>query len=90
MLARIKTNWNLPRVLFLLMGSYICFESVATNQWIGIFPGLYFATMGLLGLGCAGGNCAVPYANTTHTSDSEDEVENYVEVEPNPTLKKEL
>jgi hypothetical protein len=81
MFARIKTGWNLPRVMFLLMGGYICFESIATSQWIGVFPGLYFGTMGLLGLGCAGGNCAVPVTKSKPTDSNQEVVESYVEIE---------
>jgi hypothetical protein len=54
---RILTGWSFIRVLYLAMGMLVVVQSIATRQWVGVLLGLYFASMGLLGLGCAGGYC---------------------------------
>lgn len=57
MKTRILTNWTFIRVLYLLMGGYIIFQSAIHEQWLGIVAGVYFASMGLFAFGCASGNC---------------------------------
>lgn len=49
--------WTFTRVLFLLLGTWVCIDAIYSRQWIAFFAGLYFAVTGLLGLACAGGNC---------------------------------
>ena len=62
MKTRILTNWTFIRVLYLLMGGYIIFQSAIHQQWLGVALGGYFASMGLFAFGCASGNCftAIP------------------------------
>lgn len=62
MKTRILTNWTFIRVLYLLMGCYITFQSAIHEQWLGIALGGYFASMGLFAFGCASGSCftAIP------------------------------
>jgi len=62
MKTRILTNWTFIRVLYLLMGGYIIFQSAIHEQWLGIALGGYFASMGLFAFGCASGSCftAIP------------------------------
>ena len=57
MKTRILTNWTFIRVLYLLMGGYIIFQSAIHEQWLGLAAGGYFASMGLFAFGCASGNC---------------------------------
>lgn len=54
---RILNNWTFIRVLYLIMGGYIIFQSAIHQQWLGIALGGYFASMGLFAFGCASGNC---------------------------------
>jgi hypothetical protein len=54
---RLRYNWSLIRVLYLIIGSAVIYTSIDEQQWFGIFLGVYFFLMGLLGFGCAGGNC---------------------------------
>jgi hypothetical protein len=60
MKERIGKGWNFPRILFLLFGVFFMIQSVIEKQWINLLPGIYFAAMGLLGFGCAAGQCSVP------------------------------
>ena len=56
MRERLLTGWTFQRVLFLVSGSFILIQSIIARQWFGIIFGIYFASMGLFALGCAG-NC---------------------------------
>lgn len=55
----------------MLMGCYVVFESAKEMQWFGVIFGVYFASMGLFGFGCAGGNCRFvpPQNEKSHTED---------------------
>lgn len=57
MIRRITTNWTLIRVVYLLLGGIIAFQSGMQGEWLGMSFGIYFAAMGLFGFGCAGGAC---------------------------------
>ncbi len=69
MKQRILTGWNLPRALYLIIGIYIIFQSVIERKWLGIFLGLYFASMGLFAFGCASGSC---YGNNCSIENSQE------------------
>jgi len=57
MKERILTGWTFARVIYLLIGILVIIQSIIDRNWILIAPGVYFAVMGLLAMGCAGGNC---------------------------------
>ncbi|HWR33608.1 MAG TPA: hypothetical protein VN451_08785 [Chitinophagaceae bacterium] len=57
MKERLLTGWNFVRIIYLLLGGFIIFQSVADGNWFGIILGGYFAAMGLFAFGCAGGAC---------------------------------
>jgi hypothetical protein len=63
MKQRMLSNWTFKRAIYLLMGSYIVFQSISDQLWIGAAMGTYFAAMGLFGFGCASGNCYNPNYN---------------------------
>lgn len=54
---RLRYNWSIIRVMYLIIGVAVVYSSFDEQQWFGIFLGAYFFLMGLLGFGCAGGNC---------------------------------
>jgi hypothetical protein len=56
-IARITTGWTLTRVVYLLLGSALVWQSLVDNQWLGVALGGYFAAMGVFAFGCAAGNC---------------------------------
>lgn len=60
---RLIEGWSLVRVLYTLLGAYIVADAMMSTNWFVLLPGVYFLAMGLLGFGCAGGNCAVPTQN---------------------------
>jgi hypothetical protein len=60
MKTRILTGWNFRRGLYTVVGVFLVVISIIDQQWPGVVFGGYFASMGILGFGCAGGNCAVP------------------------------
>lgn len=57
MKERLLSNWSIRRVIYLIIGIAILVQGILMNEWIGIAGGGYFTLMGLLGFGCAGGNC---------------------------------
>ena len=70
MKERIMKGWSLKRILFVVFGLYIIYQSAMDKSWMGIALGAYFVSMGVFAFGCASGNCygnscAVnPQANT--------------------------
>lgn len=54
---RILKGWNIRRGLYLVVGLFVVFQAIATEQWIGILLGIYFTSMGIFAYGCASGNC---------------------------------
>lgn len=61
MIERIKSGWTIRRVLYLVLGLIVLVQALVEKQWLGALFGAWFAGMGLLGVGCAGGACANPY-----------------------------
>ncbi len=58
MLERIKTGWNFQRIFFFAIGTLVVVQSLMSKHYLEASLGLYFAAMGLLGFGCATGNCS--------------------------------
>lgn len=56
-IERMISGWNLTRVIYLLLGSVMVWQSISDKLWIGVAFGGYFAAMGLFAFGCAAGNC---------------------------------
>lgn len=61
---RILRNWNVQRVLFVVIGATIIGFSIARQEWINVLLGAYFASMGIFAFGCAAGNCYYNYRPT--------------------------
>jgi len=57
MKKRILTGWTFARILYLVIGTLLIIQSAMNKEWIGVFIGSYFASMGLFAFGCARGNC---------------------------------
>lgn len=57
MIKRILTGWNLQRLLFLIIGGFMVYQSFLEQQWIVAAIGGYFFSMGLFAFGCASGSC---------------------------------
>ncbi len=54
-------NWNMQRVLRLVLGIVIVVQGVLTQQWALAALGSLFSLLPLLNIGCCGlGGCAVP------------------------------
>lgn len=62
-----STGWSFRRIIYLGMGILILIQAIGLAQWFGVLLGIYFALMGLLGFGCAGGNCKLPTLNSQST-----------------------
>jgi hypothetical protein len=60
MKTRILTGWNFRRGLYTAIGAFVIVISIIDQQWPAVVFGGYFASMGLFGFGCAGGNCSIP------------------------------
>jgi hypothetical protein len=58
MLEKIKTGWNFQRIFFFAIGTLVVVQSLMSKHYLEASLGLYFAAIGLLGFGCAAGNCS--------------------------------
>jgi len=52
-----RTGWNAVRIIYTLLGLFIIASSAMRPDWVGVAAGVWFAAMGIFGLGCAGGAC---------------------------------
>ncbi len=75
MISRILYGWNIQRILFLVAGSFVLVQSIIAADWLGISMGGYFSVMGVLGLGCASGQCTTPQIENIKKTDTAIEVE---------------
>ncbi len=54
---RMTNHWSFVRIIYVLMGGLMIYQSILSSQYIGILFGIYFFSMGLFAFGCASGNC---------------------------------
>ena len=54
---RILRGWTFTRILYFVIGAAILISSLPDLEWLGIFAGAYFSSMGLFAFGCASGQC---------------------------------
>lgn len=66
MLEKIKTGWNFQRIFFFAIGTLVVVQSLMSKHYPKASLGLYFAAMGLLGFGCAAGNCSKGPEQSNH------------------------
>ncbi|NLR89746.1 hypothetical protein [Flammeovirga agarivorans] len=52
MKQRLLNNWNIPRVLWLVLGVAVLAPSVQNHEVVGIVMGGYFILMSIMGWGC--------------------------------------
>ena len=60
LLFRLRYGWSFVRIMYLGMGLALVYQSFQLQEWLAVAFGLYFASMGLFGFGCAGGACGLP------------------------------
>lgn len=75
MKERILTGWTFKRGLYVGMGAFVVTQSIMQQQWLGILPGGYFASMGLFAFGCAAGNCFGRSCNIKATQNKKSAIE---------------
>ncbi|MBU3676963.1 MAG: hypothetical protein FGM54_07275 [Chitinophagaceae bacterium] len=66
LLFRLRYGWSFVRMMYLGMGLALVYQSFQLQEWLAVAFGLYFASMGLFGFGCAGGACGIP--NSTRSA----------------------
>lgn len=64
MKQRLLSGWNVSRILFTVIGVSMIGQAIYEKQYLGIFIGGYFTTMGVMGFGCASGTCSTPTNST--------------------------
>lgn len=71
---RLLSKWTFSRTLYLVVGGLLLLHSAMDQEWLGVALGGYFASMGLLAFGCAGGQCVrLPHEGLENQSpDTED------------------
>lgn len=54
-------NWDLMRVLRLILGVIIVVQSIYTKEWLFIMLGIAFVLLPIFNVGCCGASsCSVP------------------------------
>lgn len=54
-------NWNLLRVVYLVLGIYVIVQGVLSEEYLWALLGGFFLLMPIFNIGCYGGNsCAIP------------------------------
>ena len=72
MIERLKTGWNIQRFLFSGIGAFVFFDSIQSQEWLGVLLGGYFLYMGLFAKGCASNACyPIRQKETTNAVDVE-------------------
>lgn len=67
---RMLYGWNIRRVIYLVVGIIVIVYAINTQDWWPAIFGAYFAAMGLLGFGCAAGNCSTGFYQAKRKSDT--------------------
>jgi len=63
-MERIFSNWNLMRIIRLIIGIYAGYQSIVMHEWILGLAAVYVAGMAILNIGCCGVNgCQIPNKN---------------------------
>ena len=58
-------NWDLMRVLRLVLGIFIIVQSIYTKEWLFVLAGAMFTLMPVLNIGCCGvSGCNTPVAKS--------------------------
>lgn len=70
-------NWNLFRILRLILGIIIIFQSIYSKDWQMFIVGFLFAGLALFNIGCCGANGC--YTSTNLPKNNNKEI-NYEEV----------
>ncbi len=52
-------NWNIRRVINLIMGIFFVLIAVNDRAWFMLPVGLYFVAMAMFRFGCSSGDCTV-------------------------------
>jgi hypothetical protein len=63
MFQKIIHNWSFIRFVRLILGIFIIIQSVQTQNYWMILPGILFSAMALFNTGCCGSSCSVPIKN---------------------------
>ena len=71
-------NWNLTRLLRLILGMFIMIQGFINEEWIFVGLGALFSIMPLLNMGCGASGCSVPKQST---SDKKSEEITYEEIQ---------
>jgi hypothetical protein len=67
---RLLTNWNIMRVVRLLIGLYLLISAVQMHDWLVGTLSLLFVLMAVSNTGCCGAQgCSVPYKGPQNNTD---------------------
>lgn len=58
-MQKLIQQWTLRRLLYLAMGILVGIQAIQDHIWFLLIPALWFGSMGIFALGCAGPTCAV-------------------------------
>jgi hypothetical protein len=72
MKERILKNWTVVRFFYLSLGLFIAIASIVNQEWLGVFLGSYFTSMGLFAFGCAAGQCSGNIQKSNSTNPDKD------------------
>ena len=53
-------NWNIIRLLRLVVGVFVIIQGIIAQEWLFVFLGGLFALMPLMNVGCGASGCQIP------------------------------
>lgn len=56
-------NWNIIRIIRLILGIFIIIQSFQVENYWMMLPGFIFAGMALFNAGCGSNGCGIPTSN---------------------------
>ncbi len=65
-------NWNIIRILRLVVGLFVVVQGALTREWMFVFLGGLFALMPLMNVGCAASGCQT--SRSKNTKENKDEI----------------
>ncbi len=71
----IYKNWNLTRVIGLVLGTFFVGDYIATGNFLGLMFGGIVLYQVILNVGCFAGSCAVPIPNDDELDLSEEDAD---------------
>ena len=57
------SNWTIIRFIRLILGIFIIIQSIQSQNYLMVLPGIIFTALALFNAGCGSNGCSVPTKN---------------------------